>query len=191
MKRKSETPASARGGGPGEGEALLGGDGLWVGRHAADADILVFDPAEADPAAERLSFYSLTHHRLRTFPRAVVANQIREITDEAGAEQAKRAYEDRLARRVADEAQQEAERVERLERQRQSVLELHRRFLGELGIEYRGVRDTAKEGARRRRTRCHTCGISLDDFAGSVCVACDGVLCSCGACSCGGTLRGK
>src|SRR5690606_38941369 len=71
---------------------------LWIARHAADQDTLVFDPAESDPRADRISFYSLTQHRTRTFPRSVVLAQLEGIADDVGVRRAMRDYEDRAAR---------------------------------------------------------------------------------------------
>ena len=60
-----------------------------------------------------------------------------------------------------------------------------------LGLEYKGERETEPNHKTGRRTKCHSCGIPLDDFASAVCGICDGVLCSCGACACGSPSRTK
>ena len=158
--------------------------GLWVGQHSADSDLLIFDPALADPTADRLSFYSLSQHRVRIFPRAVAEERIREVTDAKGAAQALRTYKERDARRAEHIDEQNAERAERDERQREAVLRRHQLYLASIGRPYEGVRSTSVEGKVRRRTSCKVCGIALDDFAHTACNACESVLCSCGACSC-------
>ncbi len=167
------------------------GGKLWVGQHASDQDVLVFDPAEADPSAERLTFYSLTQLRNRTFPRTVVTEKIHELTDELRATRAKRDYKQRAALQAVRVREQAVIRADRAERQRAEVIEHHKQILESLGIAYQGVRKTQLGSTRRRRTQCHSCGIALDDFVGMVCVVCDGVLCSCGACACGSPVRGR
>jgi hypothetical protein len=158
--------------------------GLWVGRHTADSDLLVFDPTQADPSADRLSFYSLTQHRVRVFPRAVAEERIREVTDAKGAAQALRTYEDREALRAEHLDELNVERAARDDRQKEAVLRRHTNYLASIGRPYEGVRSTSEDGKVRRRSSCKVCGIALDDFAHTACNACDGVLCSCGACSC-------
>lgn len=158
--------------------------GLWVGRHTADSDLLVFDPAQADPTADRLSFYSLTQHRIRIFPRAIAEERILELTDAKGAAQALLTYRERDARRAEHLDEQNVARAARDERQRDAVLRRHQEYLAGIGQPYEGVRPTSEESKVRRRTSCRTCGIALDDFAHTACNACGGVLCSCGACSC-------
>jgi hypothetical protein len=157
---------------------------FWIGRHAADADVLVFDPSESGVVADRVCLYSLAQHRNRTFPLSVVHDQIRGISDEDNWEEAKRKYEDREARRHEREEKLAAERQERLEHQRQGVISAHERYLAGIGVEAAGVISTPENFKPGRRSKCQACGIALDDFAGSVCLVCNGVLCSCGACAC-------
>ncbi|HET8656652.1 MAG TPA: hypothetical protein VFL93_14115 [Longimicrobiaceae bacterium] len=162
-------------------EPFNGGE-LWVGRHSADKDVLIFDPTAADPCADPLAFYSLAQHRTRTFPRVVVDQKIRALTDDDARARAESEYADRLQNEAAHQLERDQKRSERAADQRQSVLDAHRRYLEEIGVAYSGVRENAP--ARRRRSRCHRCGISLDNFADAVCDVCGGVLCSCGACAC-------
>ncbi len=169
------------------GEAFAGGR-MWIGRHTADGDILVFDPEVSDPAATNVSLFSLSQLRHKLFSRAVVETKIDEVTDE---EQHARAIEDYRKWPVLKE-ERERERVaaqaEAAQRLRQGTLDRHREFMEERGVPYEGVVGTTdgrkSGGARRRRTRCHACGIALDDFASAECRVCNGVLCSCGACGC-------
>lgn len=165
--------------------------GLWVGRHAADDDLLVFDPAQGDGRGDVISFYSLAKHRMRSFPRSVLGEKIQPVTDEVSSARALKDYARREALQAQAEDAREADRNAHLEQQREAVIEAHRRYLEALGVDYAGVERT--DGHRRsgRRTKCPTCGIVLDDFAHAACAACGGVLCSCGACLCGAPVKGR
>ena len=173
------------------------GDGqIWFGEHTADGDVLVFDPAESDPHADVLSLYSLAQHRTRSFPRATVIARIRPMTDELARARAEKEYAQRGARRAAHEQAQTEADAERADRQRDGVVAAHARYIEAIGAQYQGVRETADvpKGGRRgggRRTKCHVCGIGLDDFAGAVCLTCEGVLCSCGACGCKSRIQSE
>lgn len=192
MAKRSETVGATRWPAQADpsGSAFNGGE-IWVGEHSVDRDILVFDPSEADASAARLSFYSLAQHRTRTFPRDTVIRMIQPVTDELGSARARKDYARRAELQRAHLDTLAADRVKRDESQRQGVLDSHRRHLASLGIDYQGVKDTAADRRPGRRTKCHACGIALDDFAGAVCGVCDGVLCSCGACACGGPTRSR
>jgi hypothetical protein len=170
-------------GGPSDGETL------WIAQHAIDQDILVFDSAESDASAPLLSFYSLTQFRKRTFSRSLVGKSIVEVTDDVRCARAKKDYARRDALLAAHRSEQETERAARDERQRELVLELHKKYLGSVDVEYQGVHEEPQTRKRSRRSVCHACKIALDDFAGVVCGVCDGVLCSCGACGCGSPIR--
>lgn len=168
----------------GEAANAFAGGALWVGEHAADGDILVFDPSEASPYAERLSFFSLKQLRTRVFPRAVVTQQIRELADELRSARARQDYGRRAELRQAHESALATARTEVLERQREQVIQRHARYMAARGIEYRGVQTTPADRRPSRRARCHACSTPLDDFSGNLCCACGDVLCSCGACAC-------
>lgn len=183
LRRGAGTSVAESASGPGDGE------GLWIGQHAVDEDILVFDSTESDASAPRLSFYSLTQFRTRTFSRSLVGESIRAVTDDVRCARARKDYARRDELRAARQGEMETERAARDERQREAVHELHRRYLAGLGIEYQGVHDEPQTRKRTRRSVCHSCRIALDDFAGAVCGVCDGVLCSCGACGCGSPVR--
>jgi|GEM_PF-3227273 len=172
------------------GEALREGK-LWIGQHTADEDILVFDPAESDPGGNYLAFYSLTQYRRRTFPRSVVLEKIVPLADEIGSARAEKDYQRRATLEAEHGARLETADSERAQQQKHAVIEAHRRHLEAHGIEYQGVGETAVDGRKGRRTKCHSCGIALDDFAGTVCSVCHGVLCSCGACGCGSPVRAR
>ncbi|HEV2150329.1 MAG TPA: hypothetical protein VGR37_23215 [Longimicrobiaceae bacterium] len=173
-------------------DGWFNGGNLWIGRHSADGDILVFDPEVSDPAAGNVSLFSLTQFRHRVFPRSVVAARIPEVTDPDELARAEQRYREWPALKEEREQERAVERGEVAERQRQGAIDRHRHFMEERGVPYEGVRDTGTgktAGARRRRTKCHSCGIALDDFAASECLVCGGVLCSCGACGCGAPVR--
>ena len=70
--------------GPGDGEKL------WIAQHAVDHDILVFDSSESDASASRLSFYSLTQFRTRTFSRSLLGKSIQAVTDDVRCARAKK-----------------------------------------------------------------------------------------------------
>lgn len=187
--RKSTTDSPVWLGSMGEvGEAFGGGD-LWIGQHAEDDDILVFDPSEADPHADILALYSLTQHRTRRFPRATVLHRVHELDDELGCARARKDYATRAPLRAAHVETLAAERTARIDRQRDGVVGSHRRYVEQLGVPYKGVRETAEGRRGRQRTKCPSCSLALDDFAGKACMACDGVLCSCGACACKSAIR--
>jgi hypothetical protein len=168
----------------GDGDGMGAGK-LWVGQHATDQDILILDPSVTDPSGEVLSLYSLTQHRTRSFSRETVLERITGLTDEVATARAKRAYAERDAHRAdhmnaLDEAQ-----TERRARQRDGLIAAHRRYVEGLGLTYQGIQDTATTRRTGRATKCHACGIPLDDFAGAACAICAGLLCSCAACACG------
>jgi hypothetical protein len=169
--------------------SMFAGEALWVGRHRVDGDLLVLDPAEVDPSASSLPFYSLTQFRRRTFPRSVALEKIVPLDDELSVARAEKEYRRRDELEAENGARLQSEDEERTQRQKESVLAAHRRHLDSHGVEFQGVVDTAVEGKKGRRTRCHACGIALDDFVGTCCGVCHGVLCSCGACGCGATVR--
>lgn len=174
-----------------ESNGAFGGGKLWVGKHTADDDILVFDPAECDADGAFLSFYSLTQYRRRTFPRAVALAKIRPLEDQVGSARAEKDYLRRESLEAEHGARLEDADTERAQQQKDAVIAAHRRHLEAHGIEYQGVGDTAVEGRKGRRTKCHACGIALDDFVSTACGVCHGVLCSCGACGCGSPVRAR
>jgi hypothetical protein len=187
QKSVTDSPVWLEPGGGGSG--AFGGGDLWIGQHAEDLDILVFDPAEADPHADILSLYSLTQHRTRRFPRATVLHRVHELADELGSARARKDYATRAPLRAAHVQTLAAERTARMDRQRDGVVDAHRRYVEQLGVAYQGVRETAEGRRGRQRTKCPSCALALDDFAGKACAACEGVLCSCGACACRSAIR--
>ncbi len=195
MSKKAPKAATARIELLPEGSSSTSGAGdesaaaLWVGRHSVDGDLLVLDPAADDPNGAFLSFYSLTQYRRRTFPRAVALEKIQPLDDELGIARAEKEYLRRDVLEAEHGARLESADEERAQRQKEAVIAAHRRHMEANGLDYQGVVDTAVEGKKGRRTRCHACGIALDDFVGTCCGACHGVLCSCGACGCGATVR--
>jgi hypothetical protein len=165
----------------------LAGGKLWVGRHSGDGDRLVFDPALAPAGPLNVSLFSLTHLRPRVFPRTVVEERIAAITDAKERAAAVKEYQAWPSLKATREVEAQKEKSDAATRQRDGILALHRAFLEARGITYKGVRDSSEapeKGHKRARTACGTCGIRLDDFVGSRCAGCGGILCSCGACSC-------
>jgi pyruvate/2-oxoglutarate dehydrogenase complex dihydrolipoamide acyltransferase (E2) component len=164
---------------------------MWIGRHSADQDVLVFDPEVSDPNATNLSFYSLSQFRTRSFPRAVAEQKIAEITEKKARAEAQAQYEQRTARKAAHDSEQSVAREGRTGKHREHAVEAHRRYVTNLGIEYLGVKDTTGQEIRPRRSRCGVCGIAVDNFVGAACLACNDLLCSCGACNCGTKTRAR
>jgi hypothetical protein len=189
LRESGVTPAWL--GQEGSGSEALNGDGLWVGQHSGDDDLLVFDPAEGDSRADIISFYSLAKHRRRSFPRDVVGEKIKPVTDEVSNARALKDYARRATLQAERDGAREADRSAHAEQQREAVIEAHRRHVEGLGISYEGVERTDGNRKSGRRTKCASCGIPLDDFAHAACSVCDGVLCSCGACACGAPVRGR
>jgi hypothetical protein len=157
---------------------------VWIGRHAADGDTLVLDPARFSSASSLVSFFSLTQFRPRAFPRTVVQSQIREITDPEQRALAREQYANWPARKAERDRSREQASREVFALQRERIVEMHRRFVQDRGVAYQGIQDSSASSSRRRRSSCGRCGIPLDDFVVARCVACGTVLCSCGACAC-------
>jgi hypothetical protein len=67
------------------------------------------------------------------------------------------------------------------EERRQMMLEAHKHFLQSRNIEYQGVRSTSK---LHRVAYCWYCKGKLDSIINAECVACNWILCHCGACGC-------
>lgn len=176
-----------------DADAGFNGGKMWIGKHTADGDILVFDPEVSDPTATNVELFSLTHLRHKRFSREVVAAKIQEVTDAKARASAAEEYGRRMELREERERERGVAQDQAAVRRRQGVIDRHREFMEERGLSYEGVRDTgtgkAAPGSKRRRTKCHACGIALDDFASSECLACGGVLCSCGACGCAAPAR--
>ena len=176
---------------PAAADETFGSGDLWFGRHAADRDVLVLDPSRTDPDAEPLALYSLSQHRTRSFPRAVVLRHIRPLSDAAERDRARREYEDRVARRNAHQAAAAEAAEGRTERLRDKLRTAHRAYLETLGVEYAGVSETSGTRASGHRSKCYACGIAIDDFARLACGVCGSALCSCGACACGSPRRNR
>jgi hypothetical protein len=175
-----------------DADAGFNGGKMWIGKHSADGDVLVFDPEVSDPTAANVELFSLTHLRHKRFSREVVAAKIQEVTDPAEQARVAEEYGRRKELREGRNREIAVAQDEAALRRRQGVIDRHREFMEERGLPYEGVRDTGTgktTGSKRRRTKCHACGIALDDFASSECLSCGGVLCSCGACGCAAPPR--
>lgn len=165
------------------------GGKFWVGRHSADGDTLVFDPALAIPQSPNVCFFSLTQFRPRTFPPSVVQGQIQEVVDDKQRKEALERYREWPKLKEAHDHTLERGREQASVQRREVILANHQHYLEARGIPYKGVRDsseiTAKPARKGRRMLCSRCRSPLDDYIGARCNGCDGVLCSCGACACG------
>lgn len=64
-----------------------------------------------------------------------------------------------------------------------SIKEYHKEFLAAKGIPYRGVNHSGKRSYRT--TGCYSCKGHLDNKIDIECVACNWIICRCGACGCG------
>lgn len=185
---------SKRGNGPaGSSEAKLpvevGEERLWVGRHSGDQDILILDRETSSFGSANVTLYSLTQHRTRTFPRSIVVEKIHEVDDPAEREKAVGEYSARSELKAVYDDGLRIAREEQHNRQRDAILVSHKRYLERIGVRAEGVTDRLPDFKGGRRVKCQVCGIPLDDFAGFVCVGCEGLLCSCGACACGTPSR--
>jgi hypothetical protein len=167
------------------------GKSLWIGKHSADGDILVFDPVESDATASVLSLYSLTQHRTRRFQRAMALQSIQPLTDQIAQARAKKEYTQRSKLRTAHEHALTEEHAGRIDEVRENIISAHRRYIEARGLVYNGVLQTNGERKAGRVTKCHACGIVLDGFVSAACGICSGSLCSCGACSCGKAPSGR
>jgi hypothetical protein len=157
------------------------GQSLWIGRHSADDDVLVFDPVYAVPATgDRYPLYSLRQKRNRVFPVAVIHEKIVGVE---GSERERLFEEYGAARSAAEiEAQQ---RHDREAKQRRTTIERrHRLFLSRLELEYKGLRSPTRTRSRRV-DHCYNCKERVDSAIDPECAACGWIVCYCGACGCG------
>lgn len=167
----------------------VGEEPLWVGRHSSDQDILVLDRETSSFGSANVTLYSLSQHRMRTFPRSILAEKIHELDEPAEREKAISEYSARTELKAVYDDGLRVAREEQHSRQRDAVMSAHKRYLARIGVRAEGVIDTLPDFKAGRRVKCQVCGIALDDFAGFVCVGCEGLLCSCGACACGTPSR--
>jgi hypothetical protein len=65
---------------------------------------------------------------------------------------------------------------------RKVMIEAHEQFLQSCNVEYQGVRSIINK--QHRVTHCWHCKKNLDNNANVECVACNWMLCHCGACGC-------
>ena len=158
---------------------------MWIGRHSADSDILVFDPALAQPQSGNVMLFSLDHLRPRSFTPAAAETLIDGITDPKEIASAKRAYRkwpERKAER--DEAARQA-RADAVEERRRAISERHSAFLATLPSARGEAVEKARGSAKRRVANCPACNRVLATGMNLQCDACAQRICTCGACSCG------
>ena len=74
-------------------------------------------------------------------------------------------------------------RIRELEEKRNNVIEKHKAFVTNLGVNYHGTElINTRKG---RKTHCYRCKRKLDSATGIQCALCHWIICSCGACGCG------
>jgi hypothetical protein len=162
-----------------------GSDEFWIGRHAADEDILVFDPALAQPPSGNVTFFSLTHFRTRSFSPSVAKERIRGITDAKEFSEAKRTYKRWPELKAKQEDVDSRARGAALEQRRSTMVERHEAFLAAIPEPVEPVAKTGRATRRRRITSCLVCGRVLDTGVDLTCDRCSQRVCTCGACACG------
>ena len=141
---------------------------------------------------EELGFSPVHLERATMLLNQFIAEQkIAEITEKKARAEAQAQYEQRTERKAAHDSEQSVAREGRTGKHREHAVEAHRRYVTNLGIEYLGVKDTTGQEIRPRRSRCGICGIAVDNFVGAACLACNDLLCSCGACNCGTKTRAR
>lgn len=168
----------------------VGSDKFWIGRHADDEDILVFDPALAQPSSGNVTFFSLTQFRTRSFAPKVAKERIRGITDAKEFSAAKRTYTRWPELKAERGNVEDRARTEALELRRSAVLERHEAFLStlpDLGKEAAGK--TGRATKRRRITNCLACHRVLETGMDLKCDRCSQHICTCGACACGASSQ--
>jgi uncharacterized small protein (DUF1192 family) len=155
---------------------------LWVGQHPKGG-LLVYDPSsESARNNENVSLYLVAEDRIGTFRREIIREHVKQHTpDKDEVRSAVEAYLQFLdkPRRVAEQAAKEGAEAKR------SALEArHRAFLEKGGQQYSGVR-IRPNSSPQRITHCWSCKRHLDSSIDLECVACNWILCDCGACGCG------
>jgi hypothetical protein len=183
-------------------------DAIWVGEIEGEA--LVFDPEFQLPGAAHLFLWSVvdkemgkyvadeTRKYIKRMNNSAVASECiasyqvwRATQGEAWLQEEAPYYEARKRQEAAQEQKRiEAERV-RVEAERISNLtpaERHKERLEKLGKEYLGVRKS-NSSRPHRVTHCWACKQDLDNAVDIECIACNWILCSCGACGCGSVGR--
>lgn len=140
---------------------------LWVGR--SEDDVVVFDPSVQERGSEYVVLWDLATRRFDSYRAAVFRNWVKKA-DEATAAQALRAYGDWKELNKREE--------------REALVRRHAQFLAARGLHNAGVREAAAS-ERHRATHCYACKESLDSRVDAECLACNWIICSCGACGCG------
>ena len=177
---------------------------IWVGEFQAKA--LVYDPAIQladcphlflwNPTTSEMGKYiaNMTRKPIKPHGDPRVAStciaayrQWKDAYGTAWLQEEKRYYEARRARELAQEADRRAKKLAQDEARQQARLTLeerHRSRLEKLGKAYLGVRPAIRRHLHRI-THCYACKRGLDNSVDIECVACDWILCTCGACGCG------
>lgn len=171
---------------------------IWVGE--VEGKTLVYDPSIHFPDCPHLFLWDPSTGEMGKYIADLIRKQIKPHTEPSAAaghiaayeqwrktygtawiNDEKRYYESRRDREATLEKQrQETERIANL-----SPEERHKERLEKLGREYRGVRPPTPNAHRRRVRHCYVCKQDIDNSVDFECVACDWILCTCGACGCG------
>lgn len=165
---------------------------IKVFRHP-DSDLLVYDyPAQLK--GTQLRYYSLEFKTWRMLPSSSGAPQLKPVhgqEHEAAVEAYRISTEgqtiERATRDAAQASQQASEDAARRKEgsfTRSGAVERHRAFLSRLGLLPPGIRESSTASGRRM-ARCYSCRSALDSAANLECLACNWIICSCGACGCG------
>ena len=139
---------------------------LWVGHHKTHG-LIVF-PRNANEVEEFVTVFYVAEDRFASVSRKIMRQYTtgKSVTP-AEAQRAAQAYHSFPAR------------------QRQKELEnKNRAFLERLGKASAGTRPRAIE-RQPRVTHCYACHERLDSNISFECIACEWLLCECGACGCG------
>lgn len=164
---------------------------MWIGRHSADQDTLIFDPAAAPPGSRNVTFFSLTHLRTRSFTPAAAQDMIQGITDPKEVSEAKRTYKRWPELKAKQDEAAGVARSEAIEQRRADAIERHQAFLATLpAVSPEAGPKPAKPTKRRRAANCSVCRRALDTGLNLECAACTQPICTCGACACGVTRQG-
>jgi hypothetical protein len=168
----------------------IGTDKLWIGRHAADEDILVFDPALDQPASGNVTFFSLTQFRPRSFAPKVAKERIRGITDAKEFSAAKKTYTRWPELKAKQEGVDSRTRTEALELRRSAMLQRHEAYLASLGeLAEIPLTKAGRPAKRRRIINCLVCQRVLETGMDLSCERCSQSICTCGACACGASTQ--
>jgi hypothetical protein len=166
---------------------------LWIGR--LDSKTLVYDSSIQLPDCPHVFLWDSTSGEMQKYIPTVVRTLIRKNSDPEASAIATAAYDawklNESPSWIAEESKyyeqrsaKEAGKNPLTAMTRETMVQRHRDALEAAGKAYLGVRD-ARSPRNRRITHCYSCKQSLDNSIDVECVACNWILCLCGACGCG------